>query len=886
MKRHLLVLLTCLFFVLLLASPVSAADITSCGSVTEDSVLASDLTSTGTCLTIKADNIVLDCAGHSITGAGTGYGIYLNGRTGVTVKNCNIKNFYSGITIHWSSFINLTNNVVNGNSYFGIVLGNSHSNNLIHNTANTNRIGIYLHSSKHNILIDNNASDNSFHGIRPHYSNHNNLIGNIANNNNYAGIPMEYSDYNTLSSNVANNNRYYGISLLYSSVNTLTGNRVRGNGVNGIHLIQSSNNLIENNKANENGYRGIVLAHGSNDNKIIGNEANHHGFEPGREGILLVGKLNSNNVIKGNVIKGNKWGILLHHYKKDGVTYGSAFNTTIDGNIVSNFSYAGIAVWRASDKNTVVNNIVSDAYFPAGQPATGIGAASDNNYIARNLVKNSGGGIIIGGQLYSNYGNVVTENTMTENRHGLIIYSPAPNTIYHNNIYANTKWNVYSTVSIELSHKGEGNFWGHTCADPALFTPGVDSNRADVIDSYPYGALIDEDEDGIIGYQPGCPLVAIDNCPTRANPGQEDTDTDTFGDICDNCPTVPNPDQTDSDSDCIGNACDNCPFDYNPGQLDNDGDGLGDACDPDDDDDGLLDTEELEGWNITVYNCDGTVNYIYHVTSDPYQADVDSDNLNDLEEKEGWNVWYRVENPNPPPKFIWIEYHVSSNPNDTDWDNDNINDWWEKVWKADPNRNDTDCDSSWNTNDGFEIEYGLNATNYDTDDDGISDGEEIDLWIEALGYDPEQPELVPLEVLLQAISNTNNPVMPAFLDIDPDTLNLRSKGKWITAYIELPKGYEVADIDCSKIRLEDTILADSCDRPLESVIGDYDEDGILDLMVKFSRADVQLLLDSNEVELTVTGELYDGTPFKGFDVIRVIDKGQDSPNQGSKGKGK
>jgi hypothetical protein len=39
------------------------------------------------------------------------------------------------------------------------------------------------------------------------------------------------------------------------------------------------------------------------------------------------------------------------------------------------------------------------------------------------------------------------------------------------------------------------------------------------------------------------------------------------------------------------------------------------------------------------------------------------------------------------------------------------------------------------------------------------------------------------------------------IDIDPDTLNLKSKIKWVTAYIELPGGYDVADIDVGTVKL-------------------------------------------------------------------------------------
>lgn len=108
----------------------------------------------------------------------------------------------------------------------------------------------------------------------------------------------------------------------------------------------------------------------------------------------------------------------------------------------------------------------------------------------------------------------------------------------------------------------------------------------------------------------------------------------------------------------------------------------------------------------------------------------------------------------------------------------------------------------------------------------------------------------------------------ATIDIDPDTLNLKSKGKWVTTYIELLEEYDVADIDVSTIMLNDQVQAEMT--PTE--IGDYDDDGIADLMVKFDRSAVQGILEvGEEVEITVTGELTDGT-FEGSDTIRVIDE--------------
>ena len=45
-------------------------------------------------------------------------------------------------------------------------------------------------------------------------------------------------------------------------------------------------------------------------------------------------------------------------------------------------------------------------------------------------------------------------------------------------------------------------------------------------------------------------------------------------------------------------------------------------------------------------------------------------------------------------------------------------------------------------------------------------------------------------------------IIEAEVNIDPDTLNVKSKGKWITAYIELPEGYDVNDIDINTVKLQ------------------------------------------------------------------------------------
>lgn len=120
-------------------------------------------------------------------------------------------------------------------------------------------------------------------------------------------------------------------------------------------------------------------------------------------------------------------------------------------------------------------------------------------------------------------------------------------------------------------------------------------------------------------------------------------------------------------------------------------------------------------------------------------------------------------------------------------------------------------------------------------------------------------------------------VIQTSIDIDPDTLNLKSKGKFITAYIEL-EGADVRDINASSILLNDA-LSPILDAKYgfvtseDSYIVDNDQDGIMERMVKFDRNEVQrLLAPSEEVVLTIVGSLYDGTEFEGTDTIRVISK--------------
>ena len=121
----------------------------------------------------------------------------------------------------------------------------------------------------------------------------------------------------------------------------------------------------------------------------------------------------------------------------------------------------------------------------------------------------------------------------------------------------------------------------------------------------------------------------------------------------------------------------------------------------------------------------------------------------------------------------------------------------------------------------------------------------------------------------------------ALIDIDPDTLNKKSHGRWVTVYITLPDGYDVGAIDTSSVAIS-SLVGESCvpeysqqaDLSFVPQVGDRDEDGIADLTIKFDRQVLLPNLCLDDVAVTIEGELTTGEHFSGSDTIRIIDRGK------------
>jgi len=130
------------------------------------------------------------------------------------------------------------------------------------------------------------------------------------------------------------------------------------------------------------------------------------------------------------------------------------------------------------------------------------------------------------------------------------------------------------------------------------------------------------------------------------------------------------------------------------------------------------------------------------------------------------------------------------------------------------------------------------------------------------------------ELTLSAGSSFTSTV-PATVDLDPDTLNLKSEEKWITCYIELPEGCNVELISPATVTIWHegaSITSVAPDSPSE--VGDYDSDATSDLMVKFSRKDIIDYLKTLDpipasVTLRIKGDI-GGFTLEGEDTIKII----------------
>jgi parallel beta-helix repeat protein len=322
-----------------------------------------NLSASGNCFNVIVGDVTINCQGNSITGNGSGDGIYLAHVNNVIIENCGISNFTNGINVYNSSNNSMIGNAIFNNSNIGLSIAINSSNNILKgNTLNNNNKGILVLNSPNNTLLNNSIFNHTTPGL------------------NY-GINISFSSGNNLTSNVINENDY-GIFLLNSSNSILNLNSINGNSV-GIPIFNSDNititsNLITNN-SNE-AILGFIIFNLTIYNNTI--DRNNYG-------IVIYG--DEVSLVKGNISKN-----IIKNHLNYGISIDSD-NYNIENNIIFN-NYEGISFVYTN--NSLITGNVIDYNGDSGIMMSN----SFNNTIFLNLIRNN-----------TNRGILVTSNSYLHN---------------------------------------------------------------------------------------------------------------------------------------------------------------------------------------------------------------------------------------------------------------------------------------------------------------------------------------------------------------------------------------------------------------------------------------------------------------------------------------
>jgi parallel beta-helix repeat protein len=245
------------------AAGATGAPSPACGDVvTTDVTLSKSLKGCASGLVVGADNVTIDLNGHSIKGLanGTGIGIDVAGRTGVTVKNGNISDFAEGVKLFNTSNSTVERLVIR-RTVTGIRLARTDngtdSNQILDNKVRDSGDGIVAFGAASSRIAGNTLSDLTGTGIfcRDTFSSAAEIEGNRSVRND-VGIRLQFCGA-SLAGNVASNNASAGIFRTRSNGRTFqnVANRNGGIGIN----VDDSPGLVSGNVTRENTGHGLAI---------------------------------------------------------------------------------------------------------------------------------------------------------------------------------------------------------------------------------------------------------------------------------------------------------------------------------------------------------------------------------------------------------------------------------------------------------------------------------------------------------------------------------------------------------------------------------------------------------------------------------------------------
>jgi len=176
-------------------------------------------------IVVEKDDVVVDGAGFTLQGDGSGRGIDLyDDSTSITIRNMQIRNFH-----------------------FGIHLSNSSHTVIESNYVANNFEGIRISGGFNNTVIGNTIANNSDNGIGVFFNTRHNLISGNTITNNWVGVLFHlYSASNTLSENFITANNGIGIWLDGGSNNRIIRNNITDN-TRGVFITATKNSTVYHN---------------------------------------------------------------------------------------------------------------------------------------------------------------------------------------------------------------------------------------------------------------------------------------------------------------------------------------------------------------------------------------------------------------------------------------------------------------------------------------------------------------------------------------------------------------------------------------------------------------------------------------------------------------
>jgi parallel beta-helix repeat protein len=455
------ILILLLFFISSLSGECGGDIVCECGDTLNKTRILNvtdNLTEcSGTALIIEDENITLDCVGNNITGT-SNYGINISiSAINITIKNCIINGFSTGINNNANN-VTIQNNTISNLTGMGVFSNNTSfviiKDNLIYNASED---CIYFDYS-YDTIFENNKLHNCTIGL--HLKNLNKTTINkntIYNNSNY-GLSLEtnVSDERVYHNNLYNNTNHDIFSNIARELSYDNNGNYWGNNTCPVFIAGVDSNFL--NVTDTHPYNSLNAWDISNFptrccgdiiNKNITLTHNLIGCLNG----LIIGEDNvtidcSNNLINGTGVENtiginatNKENVIIKNckvsYFQDGIYLKSTSNSAILGNTGTFNLHNAISVLYGQ-KNQIKQNTASYSTNSSFGDGILIQQSSNNTIFQNTANSNERYGVwILNNALYNN----VSSNNVKYNKYGLGLGSNANYTILKDNIFENNTQN-------------------------------------------------------------------------------------------------------------------------------------------------------------------------------------------------------------------------------------------------------------------------------------------------------------------------------------------------------------------------------------------------------------------------------------------------------------